>query len=195
MANRARVTIDPQTEKAVAKLVLTFVLPLLILADLFGLIFTAKSGDSSFSEIAGFGRLGKGKARSKAAETSVTFADVAGQDHVVVELAEVIDYLKEPARFQAVGATAPRWVQLPSCEPGRTCDAAGQRHLLRGDPGDGGWGHLVRLRHPLVTTTAAADTGVVLASGVVYASGATGSWVTGVSPNSSYGPVNFLYSS
>ncbi len=100
------------------KLVLTFVLPLLILADLFGLIFTAKGGDSSFSEIAGFGRLGKGKDRSKAAETSITFADVAGQDHVVVELAEVIDYLKEPARFQAVGAVAPRGVLLfgpPGC--------------------------------------------------------------------------------
>jgi cell division protease FtsH len=119
LGTRARVSIDRQSGTAITKLVLTFVLPLLILADLFGLIFTAKGGGgSAFSEIAGFGRLGKGKDRSKATEKAVTFADVAGQDHVVVELAEVIDYLKAPERFQAVGAVAPRGVLLfgpPGC--------------------------------------------------------------------------------
>ncbi|MDQ3897188.1 MAG: ATP-dependent zinc metalloprotease FtsH, partial [Actinomycetota bacterium] len=38
----------------------------------------------------------------------VTFADVAGLDEVVEELREIRDYLLDPGRFRAVGATLPK---------------------------------------------------------------------------------------
>ena len=41
-----------------------------------------------------------------------TFADVAGVDEAIEELEEVKDYLKSPAKFQAMGAKIPRGVLL-----------------------------------------------------------------------------------
>ena len=118
VGSRAPVSVDRQTSKAVAKLVLTFLLPLMILANLFGIIFVSRGGDSSLAAVTGFGKIGRKRQREKAAGTGVTFADVAGQDEVIVELREVIEYLKEPARFEAVGAVAPKGVLLfgpPGC--------------------------------------------------------------------------------
>jgi cell division protease FtsH len=114
----APLTIDKQNGKAIAKLLLTFIFPLAMLANLFGLIFLSRGGDSSLAEIAGFGRLGRKQKRRSAPTENVTFADVAGADEAIVELREVIDYLVDPAKFQAYHAAAPKGVLLfgpPGC--------------------------------------------------------------------------------
>ncbi|MGI8682146.1 MAG: AAA family ATPase, partial [Mycobacteriales bacterium] len=57
-------------------------------------------------------------ARRFAADERVTFADVAGVDEAIEELAEVKDYLAEPGRFTALGARVPHGVLLsgpPGC--------------------------------------------------------------------------------
>jgi cell division protease FtsH len=118
LGTRATVSVDRQSDKAVAKLLMSFVLPLVLLATLFGIIMVSRSADSSMADIAGFGRLNKKRSRAQQVGTGVTFADVAGQDTAVVELREVIDYLKDPAKFDAVGAIAPKGVLLfgpPGC--------------------------------------------------------------------------------
>lgn len=57
-----------------------------------------------------------GKSRTKALTPgevpTVTFADVAGADEAVAELAEMVAFLKEPERFAAVGAIQPRGALL-----------------------------------------------------------------------------------
>lgn len=52
------------------------------------------------------------KAETTPADPGVTFADVAGLDEVVAELREIKDYLTDPARFDALGATLPRGILL-----------------------------------------------------------------------------------
>ncbi|HUR22538.1 MAG TPA: ATP-dependent zinc metalloprotease FtsH [Acidimicrobiales bacterium] len=114
----AKLTIDKQDGKAIAKLLITFIFPLAMLANLFGLIFLSRGGDSSLADIAGFGKLGRKQKRKAAPTTSVTFADVAGVDDAIVELQEVIEYLTEPAKFEAYSAAAPKGVLLfgsPGC--------------------------------------------------------------------------------
>jgi cell division protease FtsH len=56
-----------------------------------------------------------GKSRPKVGpdmKNRVTFADVAGVDEAKEELKEVVDFLKAPQKFQAIGAKIPRGVLL-----------------------------------------------------------------------------------
>ncbi|WP_159810567.1 ATP-dependent zinc metalloprotease FtsH [Cellulomonas citrea] len=56
-----------------------------------------------------------GKSRAKLANKEnpqVTFADVAGVDEALDELAEIKEFLSEPGKFQAVGAKIPKGVLL-----------------------------------------------------------------------------------
>ncbi len=59
--------------------------------------------------VAGFG---KAKARSAQDGRRVTFADVAGADEEKEELIEIVDFLKNPAKFNALGARIPKGVIL-----------------------------------------------------------------------------------
>jgi len=56
---------------------------------------------------------GKSRARLVAdKETGVTFNDVAGCEEAKYELQEVVDFLKNPGRYQAIGAKIPKGVLL-----------------------------------------------------------------------------------
>lgn len=56
--------------------------------------------------------IGKSKTKVEMKETGVTFADVAGCDGSKLELQEVVDFLKNPEKYEAVGAKAPRGVLM-----------------------------------------------------------------------------------
>jgi cell division protease FtsH len=82
--------------------------PILLLVGLFFLLRRAQSGPGSQAM-----NFGKSKARVQMEpQTQVTFGDVAGIDQAKLELAEVVDFLKNADRFTAIGAKIPKGVLL-----------------------------------------------------------------------------------
>ena len=86
----------------------SLIFPLLLLGGLFFLFRRAQGGGGNPAM-----NFGKSKARVQMEpETQVTFGDVAGIEGAKLELTEVVDFLKNPDRFTAVGAKIPKGVLL-----------------------------------------------------------------------------------
>jgi len=83
-------------------------LPFLILGVIFYFLISRMQGGGN--KVMQFGR-SKAKLVGKEAP-KVTFDDVAGSDEAVEELSEIKDFLKDPAKFLAVGARIPKGVLL-----------------------------------------------------------------------------------
>jgi cell division protease FtsH len=88
--------------------ILTAFLPFLIIGGV--LIFMMRQAQGSNNQALSFG---KSRARMfMGNKPTVTFADVAGVDEAKQELQEVVEFLKYPDKFAAVGARIPRGVLL-----------------------------------------------------------------------------------
>jgi cell division protease FtsH len=113
LAEGATVGANPTTSSTPLLLqLLLYFGPTLLLIGLFVMLMRGASrglagGAGSF---AGFG---KARARRyEPTEQRTTFADVAGIDEATEELAEVVDFLKNPDRYKRLGGMVPRGVLL-----------------------------------------------------------------------------------
>jgi cell division protease FtsH len=87
---------------------LTFILPTLFLVGIF--VFMMRQAQGSNNQAISFG---KSRARMFTGNRpTVTFADVAGVEEAKQELQEVVEFLKYPDKFAALGARIPRGVLL-----------------------------------------------------------------------------------
>src|SRR5580693_3496976 len=94
--------------------VLIGLLPLLLIGGLlFFAVRSARRHAGALGGMGGPGGLAKAKARVIDAERPATrFTDVAGYPAVKTEIGEVVDYLRDPARYHAAGARGPRGVLM-----------------------------------------------------------------------------------
>ena len=101
-------TVTDQSLMKAAGEVLSILLPLGLMAVFFFFIIRAQTKGAQ--DIFSFGR-SKAKLFAKGKQ-NVTFADVAGVDDAKKELEEIVDFLKNPAKYRAIGARTPKGVLL-----------------------------------------------------------------------------------
>lgn len=98
---------EPDKSSFWFSMISSFFLPILLLV---GFLFMFRSAQSGGNQAMSFGR-----SRAKLmvdSKVKVSFNDVAGIDEAKQELQEVVDFLKNPEKFQALGARIPRGVLL-----------------------------------------------------------------------------------
>jgi cell division protease FtsH len=127
-----RIEAEPinQNRSILASLILGFG-PVILLIGLF--VFLARRAGGAGGPMGALGNFGRSRARrSEGNDQQVTFADVAGIDEPKAELTEIVDFLRNPERYQRLGGRIPRGVLL-SGAPG-----TGKTLLARAVAGEAG---------------------------------------------------------
>jgi cell division protease FtsH len=108
--NKSGISLDvkePDKSSLWLSMLSSFFLPIMLLV---GFLFMFRSAQSGGNQAMSFGR-----SRAKLMvdnKVKVSFSDVAGIDEAKQELQEIVDFLKSPEKFQALGARIPRGVLL-----------------------------------------------------------------------------------
>ncbi|MFA6108748.1 MAG: ATP-dependent zinc metalloprotease FtsH, partial [Candidatus Latescibacterota bacterium] len=108
MLHQRGVTYQQQVDNTWLTTLISWVLPALIFVGIWMLMARRMGGGSG-----GLMSIGKSKAKVFMEKgTGITFENVAGIDEAKEELQEVVEFLKTPERFQALGGRIPRGVLL-----------------------------------------------------------------------------------
>lgn len=105
---KLKVKVNPNDSSWAWSLFLQAILPFLLIAGLWFFIFRQANGANNQAMTFGKSRATK----YTVGEKSVTFKDVAGVGEAIVELKEIVDYLKNPTKYQEIGAKIPKGVLL-----------------------------------------------------------------------------------
>ena len=109
---QVKVTYDQQNDY-LHLLLSTFLFPVILLLVMYFLIFR-KMGSGGGGAGGGIFNIGKSKAQlfEKGTRVNITFNDVAGLDEAKVEVMEIVDFLKNPKKYTALGGKIPKGALL-----------------------------------------------------------------------------------
>ncbi|MBI4253005.1 ATP-dependent zinc metalloprotease FtsH [Candidatus Uhrbacteria bacterium] len=107
---KIELAIEDQTKNFWINTILSFLVPFLLLAFFVFLMIRQVQGANT--RALSFGASRARKFDPKETKNKITFADVAGAAEAKQELAEVIEFLKQPKKFHDLGAKIPKGVLL-----------------------------------------------------------------------------------
>jgi cell division protease FtsH len=108
--NKVEITAEPPAERSVMLDLFLNILPVLLLVGLWVYFMRQMQGGGG-----GRGAMSFGKSRAKLQgedQVNVTFADVAGVEEAKEEVAELVEFLRNPGKFQKLGGHIPRGVLM-----------------------------------------------------------------------------------
>jgi cell division protease FtsH len=106
-------TVDPESDWFSKSL--SFLLPILLFVGLWILLMRKMGGGAGGGGgPGGIFNIGKSKATlfDKGTKVNITFADVAGLDEAKVEVMEIVDFLRNPKKYTALGGKIPKGALL-----------------------------------------------------------------------------------
>ncbi|MCF8450127.1 MAG: ATP-dependent zinc metalloprotease FtsH [Taibaiella sp.] len=92
----------------------TLLLPIIFLVAMYFLVFRKMGSGGGAGGAGGIFNIGKSKAQlfEKGTRVNITFNDVAGLDEAKVEVMEIVDFLKNPKKYTALGGKIPKGALL-----------------------------------------------------------------------------------
>jgi cell division protease FtsH len=95
-------------------LLYNFLLPMLLIVAMFFLVYRKMGTGGGAGGAGGIFNIGKSKAQlfEKGTKVNITFNDVAGLDEAKVEVMEIVDFLKNPKKYTALGGKIPKGALL-----------------------------------------------------------------------------------
>jgi cell division protease FtsH len=108
--NKVEITAEPPAERSVLVDLILGVAPILLLIGVWVYFMRQMQGGG-----AGRGAMSFGKSRAKLQgedQVKVTFADVAGIEEAKEEVSELVEFLRNPGKFQKLGGHIPRGVLM-----------------------------------------------------------------------------------
>jgi cell division protease FtsH len=108
------VPVDPIIDPEFFGPIINFLFPLLMFGLLFVLMMRKVGGPGGGGGPGGIFNIGKSKAQlfDKGTKVNITFADVAGLDEAKQEVMEIVDFLKNPKKYTALGGKIPKGALL-----------------------------------------------------------------------------------
>jgi AFG3 family protein len=109
------VPVDPVSDPEFFGPIINFLFPLLMFGLLFVLMMRKMGGGAGGSGgPGGIFNIGKSKAQlfDKGTKVNITFSDVAGLDEAKQEVMEIVDFLKNPKKYTALGGKIPKGALL-----------------------------------------------------------------------------------
>jgi AFG3 family protein len=105
---------NPEPEGEGISQLISTLLPILVIGLLFFLMMRKVSGPGGGAGPGGIFNIGKSKATlfEKGTKVSINFNDVAGLDEAKVEVMEIVDFLKNPKKYTALGGKIPKGALL-----------------------------------------------------------------------------------
>lgn len=104
----------PGDEGEIFTQIISTLLPILLIALVFILMMRKMSGGGGAGGPGGIFNIGKSRATlfEKGTKVNINFSDVAGLDEAKVEVMEIVDFLKNPKKYTALGGKIPKGALL-----------------------------------------------------------------------------------